>query len=88
MEPPPPQTGEKGLKRVVQTFVRHPDKLIHISVAGARISATEEHPFYVAKAGWNEVVKLCTGDKLLLRNSKVVIIEVVQLGLLENLVTV
>lgn len=47
-----PETGEKGLKRVVQTFINESEELIHVYVNQEEIVATPQHPFYVIEKGW------------------------------------
>lgn len=53
-----PETGEKGLKRVLQTFINESDELIHIHVSKEEIVATLQHPFYVSNKGWVGAVEL------------------------------
>lgn len=53
-----PETGEKGLKRVLLTFINESDKLIHIHVSKEEIVATPQHPFYVCNKGWVGAVEL------------------------------
>ena len=83
-----PETGEKALKEVVQTFVRESDELVHIVVAGKQITTTPEHPFYVPRKGWTGAAQLRAGDILVLSNGKYVTVEKVQHELLESPVTV
>ncbi len=83
-----PETGEKGLKQVVQTFVKEKYELVHIFVNGEEIVTTIEHPFYIPQKGWTSAIKLRAGDILVLRNGKHVVIEKVQHEILENPVTV
>mgnify|MGYP002566797125 FL=1 len=78
-----PETGERALKEVVQTFVRETDELIHISVLEEEIIATAEHPFYVPQKGWTSAVQLRAGDILVLNNGKYVTVEKVQHEFLE-----
>ena len=79
-----PETGEKGLKRVVQTFENETDELVHIKVNGEEIVTTPEHPFYVPRQGWTEAIKLRAGDILVLVNGKEVVVEKVQHEILET----
>ena len=83
-----PETGEKALKEVVQTFVRESDELVHIVVAGKQIITTPEHPFYVPQKGWTGAAQLRAGDILVLSNGKYVTLEKVRHELLESPVTV
>ena len=83
-----PETGEKALKRVAQTFVRETDEFVHIKVDGQNITTTPEHPFWVPQKGWTDAIELRAGDQLVLQNGKIVIIELVQHELLETPATV
>ena len=78
-----PETGEKGLKRVLQTFINESDKLIHIHVNKEEIVETPQHPFYVCNKGWIGAVDLRAGDILVLQNGEYVIVELVQHEILE-----
>lgn len=83
-----PETGEKELKEVVQTFVNKTDELVHVYVNGEEIIATPEHPFYVPLKGWISAINLRAGDILVLQSGKYVIVELVQHEILESPVTV
>ena len=83
-----PETGEKGLKEVVQTFVNETDELVHVYVNGEEIVTTPEHPFYVPTKGWIGAVHLRAGDILLLQSGKYVIVEMIQHEILESPITV
>ena len=74
-----PETGEKGLKKVVQTFIREKDTLVILEVADTRIETTEEHPFWVVGEGWVEAGDLQTGDALLLQSGSQAKIKEVEL---------
>jgi len=60
------ETGEKGLKRVVQTFVNETYELVTITVNGKEIITTPNHPFYVVDKGWMTADELNVGDELTL----------------------
>jgi hypothetical protein len=77
-------TGEIALKRVVQTFENETNELVHVHVNGEIISATPEHPFYVAKFGWTSAISLRAGDMLVLSNGEYAVVERVQHEILEN----
>lgn len=79
-----PETGERALKRVVQTFVNETDELVRVSVNGEVIVTTPEHPFYVPSKGWTGAIHLRAGDILVLHNGKYVIVEQVQHEILEH----
>ena len=78
-----PETGEKELKTVVQTFVNETSELIHVCVNGEEIITTTEHPFYSPVKGWTAACKLRAGDILVLQSGKYVIVEKVQHEILE-----
>lgn len=83
-----PETGEKALKKVVQTYVKESSELIHVKVDGQEIVCTNEHPFYVPQKGWTAAEDLRAGDILVLQNGKYVTIEQVQHEILEQPVMV
>ncbi|HBL85010.1 MAG TPA: hypothetical protein DDZ99_08975, partial [Clostridiales bacterium] len=57
-----PETGEKALKRVVQTFINETDVLVHVFIGEQEIITTEEHPFWVEGKGWVGAAELKIGD--------------------------
>ena len=83
-----PETGEKELKEVVQTFVNETTELICIQMGGEEIVTTPEHPFYSPINGWIAACKLRTNDILVLQNGKYVTVENVQHEILEAPITV
>lgn len=83
-----PETGEKGLKEVVQTFVNETDELIHVFANGEEIITTPEHPFYVPTKGWTGAIHLRAGDILVSANGNYVIVEKIQHEILETPITV
>ena len=83
-----PETGEKGLKRVVQTFIHEKYELVHVFVNGEEIVTTTEHPFYVPTEGWIGAAHLRAGDILVLSNGEYVTVEKIQHELLETPVLV
>ena len=83
-----PETGEKGLRRVVQTFVNETDELVHVFAGGEKIVTTPEHPFYTPEFGWTSAIQLRAGDILLLSNGNYVVVEKVQHEILETPITV
>ena len=78
-----PETGEKELKQVLQTFINETDELVHLYVNGEEIVTTPEHPFYVPNQGWTEAIQLRAGDILVLQNGTYVIVEKIQHEILE-----
>lgn len=79
-----PQNGEVALKRVVQTFVHESNELVNIVAGGEVITATTNHPFYVASKGWTAALELRAGDMLVRLDGTYVIVEFVQHEILEN----
>ena len=82
------ETGDVGLKEVVETYVNETDQLIHIFVNSEEIISTPSHPFYSPVIGWTDAVHLRAGDILVLVNGEYVIVEKVQHEILESPVTV
>ena len=74
-----PETGAKGLKRVLQTFENETSELVHVSANREEIVTTPGHPFYVADKGWVGADELETGDLLVLYGGKHVAVEKVVL---------
>lgn len=83
-----PDTGEKELKQVVQTFVNETNELVHVHVNGEEIITTPEHPFYVPKKGWVGAIDLRAGDILVLQSGEYVVVELIQHEILESPVKV
>ena len=83
-----PDTGETALKKVVRTYVRDADTLVHLHVGTDEIKATPEHPFYVPQKGWTAAIELRDGDVLVLSNGEYVVVEKVQHEILETPVKV
>ena len=67
-----PETGEKGQRRVVQTFVRETYELVHIFVEDEEIVTTPEHPFWVVHAEWCSAIEIRAGDILKLADGSTV----------------
>ena len=73
-----PETGERALKRVVQTFLKEKDELVHIQAGGETITCTIEHPFYVQGKGWIAAQDLKPNDKLELRDCEDAFVDAVR----------
>ncbi|MHC1723762.1 MAG: polymorphic toxin-type HINT domain-containing protein [Aminipila sp.] len=65
-----PETGEKGLKKVKNIFVKETDTLIHVLVGKEEIRTTKTHPFWVEGEGWVPASELKAGDMLSLFDGK------------------
>jgi hypothetical protein len=83
-----PETGEKALKHVVQTFILKTDTFINIDVDGHRIVTTPVHPFWVLQRGWIDAGNLSVGDVLTLQDGTIKVIEALQRQPLETPATV
>ena len=83
-----PETGQKELKEVVQTFVNETEHLVHVFVKGEEIITTPEHPFYSPVKGWTAACELRAGDILVSVNGEYVIVEKIQHEILETPITV
>ncbi|GAA4457858.1 polymorphic toxin-type HINT domain-containing protein [Phytohabitans houttuyneae] len=60
-----PETGEEGPRTVSQVW-KHQDELLGLEVNGARLTTTEDHPFWNETDGqWQRVDALDAGDQLL-----------------------
>ena len=82
------ETGEVGLKRVVETYESETYELVHVFVNGEEIITTPTHPFYSPIKGWTQAVHLRAGDILVLVNGEYVVVEKVQHEILEVPATV
>lgn len=82
------KTQEVSLKRVLQTYEKESDELVHITVGDSVINATPTHPFYVPAKGWTEACELRAGDVLYTVNGEYVVVEQVQHEILEEPITV
>ena len=71
-----PYTGEKGYKKVVETYVKEKHTIVYLKVNNETIETTNEHPFWVEEE--NAFVKaedLEVGDTLRLRDGETVTLE-------------
>ena len=82
------ETGEVGLKRVLDTYENETYELVHVFVDGEEIVTTPAHPFYSPVKGWTQAVHLRAGDILVLVNGEYVVVEKVQHEILESPVKV
>ena len=71
-----PYTGEKGYKKVVETYIKEKHTIVYLKVNNETIETTNEHPFWVEEE--NAFVKaedLEVGDTLRLRDGETVTLE-------------
>ncbi|WP_189671468.1 polymorphic toxin-type HINT domain-containing protein [Promicromonospora soli] len=71
-------TGADELQVVLETFVRHTTELFHLTINGAVISTTAEHPFMVSGRGWLDAAFLKVGDLLVTPDGATVPIEAIE----------
>ena len=69
-----PETNEKELKRVVNTFINAKDEIVHLHTNVEEIETTREHPFYVEGKGFVKAEELEIGDEFRLQSGKKVIL--------------
>lgn len=55
---------EVSQKRVLETYIRKVDKLVHLIVGGEEIITTLDHPFFVQNRGFIQADQLLIGDIL------------------------
>ena len=60
-----PETFKVAEKKVVETFVRETNELVHLTINDELIQTTPDHPFYVKNRGFVNAVELQIGDELL-----------------------
>ena len=77
-------SGAVELKKVLQAFANEADELIHVTVEGAEIACTNDHPFYSPVKGWTAACKLRAGDILVTVNGEFVVVEKIQHEILES----
>jgi hypothetical protein len=71
-------TGRDELQLVVETFVRSTTELFHLTIAGATVSTTAEHPFMVHGCGWVDAAFLRVGDLLVTPEGTTVPVEAIE----------
>ena len=70
-----PATGEKGLKRVLRTFVNRASEIVHVRIGEETVSCTPGHPFWVVGKGWIGASQLVSGDELTLQSGDVAVVQ-------------
>jgi hypothetical protein len=68
-------TGNMAYKRVVMLFSNSSSQMVYITINGAIIKATPEHPFYLEGMGWVGAGDIHIGDKVKLSTGKTAIVE-------------
>ena len=82
------ETGETAAKRVLETYIRKSDSLVHVWVEGQETKVTVEHPYYVLGKGWVKAGILAAGDRLRTPDGESVIVQDSWIETLEEPVTV
>ena len=77
------RTYEVSLKKVIETYVRETDELVHLKVLGEEIITTPNHPYWSPDRGWIKAKDLRAGDILQTMNGEKVIVEWIQHEILE-----
>ncbi len=83
-----PDTFEIAEKKVLETYVRQVDKLVHLTINGEEIVTTDNHPFYVQGRGFIEAGSLLVGDKLVSVNGEDLFVEDYSIELTEETISV
>jgi hypothetical protein len=74
----PNTPGEVEYKQVLDTFIRHTDKLVDLFVDGEVISTTGEHPLWTPDKGWVEAKDLVAGSLVMTEDGRVIDIDGVE----------
>ncbi len=82
------ETGEKGLKKVKQVFVRETNILAHVFVGDEEIRTTVTHPFWVEGKGWVDAGYLVAGDVLRTYNGELLEVKKVEFEYLDEFIKV
>ncbi|MFQ4142117.1 polymorphic toxin-type HINT domain-containing protein [Chlorogloeopsis sp. ULAP02] len=74
----PTTPGEIEARQVLNTVVRHTNKLVDIYIDGEVISTTEEHPFWTPDKGWVEAKNLEVGSLLQTDDSRIIDVDKIE----------
>ena len=69
------ETFEVGHRKVLETYVREVDRLVHLVVNGETIITTFDHPFYVKDQGFMPATNLWIGAELIDKNGNILHVE-------------
>ena len=78
------QTMENAEKTVLETYIREVEKLVHLTINGAEIITTVDHPFYVYNKGFINAGELWAGAKLLNAKGNLLSVKNIRLELVEK----
>ena len=65
-----PETGDQGLKKVLQVFEKDTDTLIDLEIDKEVVTTTEKHPFWIVGKGWTAAHNIEIGDYVKLKNQE------------------
>jgi Pretoxin HINT domain len=74
----PNTVGEIEYKQVLDTFVRHTDKLVDLYIDGEVTSTTGEHPFWTPDKGWVEAKDLVVGSLVQTEDGRIIDVDRVE----------
>ena len=78
------ETFEVGHRKVLETYVREVDRLVHLVVNGETIITTFDHPFYVKDQGFMPATNLWIGAELIDRDDNILHVEEIYHECLED----
>ena len=78
------ETFEVGHRKVLETYVREVDRLVHLVVNGETIITTFDHPFYVKDKGFVYATNLWIGAELIDKNGNILHVEEIYHEYLED----
>ena len=78
------ETFEVGHRKVLETYVREVDRLVHLVVNGETIITTFDHPFYVKDQGFMPATNLWIGAELIDKNGNILHVEEIYHEYLED----
>lgn len=76
--------SSKSFKRVLETYVRETNRLVHLLIGGRTIISTYDHPYYVNGQGFVSAVNLCIGSELLGSDGKILTVNGIYREELQN----
>ena len=81
-------TFETAQKTVLETYIRKVNKLVYLTIAGALIITTVDHPFYVRNQDFVSASELQVGYETINSNGEVLLVEDIKIEFADKPVTV
>ena len=81
-------TFETAHKTVLETYIRKVNKLVYLTIAGALIITTVDHPFYVRNQDFVSASELQVGYETINSNGEVLLVEDIKIEFADKPVTV